>query len=91
MSTDDQFALQKAVKRRIIDERLTQRSLCEKLGIGVSSLSRWLNGLTAKMHPEYKAQLDDMARLGWAGQKPHKLDKKKPVEKVARDAQAATA
>ena len=77
MSVDDQFALQKAVKRRIIDERLTQRSLCEKLGVGVSSLSRWLNGLTAKMHPENKAQLDDMARAWLAGQKPNRLDKKK--------------
>jgi hypothetical protein len=77
MSAVDPFALQKSVKRRIIDESITQRTLCQKLGVGVSSLSRWLNGLTAKMHPEYKAQLDEMCRAWLAGRKPRKLDKKK--------------
>ena len=54
------LSLQYRVKARIIHEKLTQNKLCKRLGIGVSSLSRWLNGLTAKMNPAYLIQMDEM-------------------------------
>jgi|TARA_B100000780_G_C21117779_1_gene452418 transcriptional regulator with XRE-family HTH domain len=44
----------------MIGEKLTQNKLCKQLGIGVSTLSRWLNGLTAKMNPAYLARMDEM-------------------------------
>ena len=55
-----EISLQYRVKARIINEKLTQNKLCKSLGIGVSSLSRWLNGLTAKMNPAYLIQMDEM-------------------------------
>ena len=54
------LSLQYQVKARIITAKLTQNKLCKLLGIGVGSLSRWLNGLTAKMNPAYKHRMDEM-------------------------------
>jgi hypothetical protein len=55
-----ELSLQFRVKAKIIEKKLTQNKLCKLLGIGVSSLSRWLNGLTAKMNPAYKLRMDEM-------------------------------
>ena len=55
-----ELSLQFRAKAKIIEQKLTQNKLCKHLGIGVSSLSRWLNGLTAKMNPAYLIQMDEM-------------------------------
>ena len=44
------LALQFRVKAAILEKRLTQRKLSKEVGLGNSSLSRWLNGLTSKMN-----------------------------------------
>lgn len=61
---EDPFRLQKLVKGKLIEQRLTQNKLSKALGIGVSSLSRWLNGLTAKMNQAYLMELDEIM-LAW--------------------------
>ncbi len=61
---DDPFYLQKLVKGKLIAQRLTQNKLSKALGIGVSSLSRWLNGLTAKMNQAYLVELNE-TMLAW--------------------------
>ena len=54
------MSLQFQCKAKIIKTKMTQNNLCKQLGIGVSSLSRWLNGLTAKMNPAYLVQMNEI-------------------------------
>lgn len=61
---EDPFYLQKLVKARLIKQGLTQNKLSKELGVGVSSLSRWLNGLTAKMNQAYLVELNEIM-LAW--------------------------
>ena len=55
------MSLQFQCKAKIIKTKITQNNLCMQLGIGsVSSLSRWLNGLTAKMNPAHLVQMNEI-------------------------------
>ena len=54
------FHLQYRVKTKMLKLKLSQKQLCKDLGIGSSSFSRWLNGLTAKMNPLYLVQITEM-------------------------------
>jgi|TARA_B110000211_G_C13676916_1_gene377031 hypothetical protein len=54
------FHLQYRVKAKMLKLKLSQKKLCKDLGVGSSSFSRWLNGLTAKMNPLYLIQITEM-------------------------------
>tara|TARA_B100000780_G_C20966613_1_gene385905 strand:+ start:76 stop:336 length:261 start_codon:yes stop_codon:yes gene_type:complete len=54
------LTLQFRAKKKLITEKVTQGQLSKIIKVGASSLSRWLNGLTAKMNPKYLDQLNEM-------------------------------
>ena len=53
------LSLQFRVKAELIERKLTQRKLSKEVGVGGSSLSRWLNGLTAKMNNGHLMKMDE--------------------------------
>ena len=54
------LSLQFRVKAQLIERRLTQRKLAQEVKLGGSSLSRWLNGLTAKMNTGHLYKVNEM-------------------------------
>jgi Trp operon repressor len=55
-----ELSLQFRVKAQLIEKKMTQRKLSKAVGLGGSSLSRWLNGLTAKMNTGHLFKINEM-------------------------------
>ena len=54
------LTLQFRAKKKLITEKVTQGQLSKIIKVGASSLSRWLNGLTAKMNTGHLYKVNEM-------------------------------